>query len=88
MFACVPYTGMEPNGIIYRKEGDTVEITCTLNDLKNYNITDLEFTYKSSPRNAAEKTETIVSCIIFYIWMMNFYLFMSNGEILMWFFVF
>lgn len=55
---------MEPNGIIYRKEGETVEITCTLIDSKNYSISDLEFTYRrNSPKISSEKTETIVSFI-------------------------
>lgn len=57
---------MQPNGPIFRREGETVEITCTLDNLRNYNINDLEFSYsrKLSSKNSTETTEIIVIVLV------------------------
>lgn len=59
---------LQPSGPIFRTEGDTIEIPCTLDNTENYTIDDLELHYnRQSLRGSFSEVIVIIFSVCFIL---------------------
>lgn len=56
---------LQPSGPIFRTEGDTIEIPCTLDDTENYTIDNLKLLYNRKPlKNSFSEVIVSISLLL------------------------